>query len=105
MRAQGKNCENTTHVLQHTCSSVTQNSPLHVTTAVDVLAWDSHYASKKCRGHDRFLILLLKHRSFHEQCSFLSNKSFRCKVFIILKLVSTNTYIYTFIFKFNKYSQ
>jgi hypothetical protein len=40
MWAQGKNCDNTTYVLQHTCSSLTQNSPLHVTTAADVLMQD-----------------------------------------------------------------
>ena len=38
MRAQGKNCENTTYVLRHTCSSLTQNAPVHVATAVDILA-------------------------------------------------------------------
>lgn len=98
MRAQGKNCENTTNVLQHTCSSVTQNSPLHVTTAAVVLAWDSHYANKKCRGQDGFLIMLLKDRTFHEHCSFLSNESCRCKQFSLFWNLYLQTHPFTLLF-------
>ena len=79
MRAQSKNCKNTKYVLQHKRTSVTQDLPLHIMTDADVIAWDPHYENKKRRGQDGFLVLLLKHSSFDEYCSFLSNKSFVCK--------------------------